>query len=83
MGKDPAQFVPVKYGPGIEGNQVPLTNMMLGGLFIFALFKLYQQMHGKSKPGGKAGGSGLGGGKGGGFGDGGIGSLMNMSKSGA
>ena len=62
MGKDPAQFVPVKYGPGIEGNQVQLTNMIAGGLFIYMLFKLYQTMHGKGKgTGGKPGSGSKGG----------------------
>lgn len=79
MGKDPAQFVPVKYGPGIDGNSAPMVNVIIGGMFVFMLFKLYQSMHGKGKAGGNTGGSK----RGGGFGGGGMGDLMNMSKSGA
>lgn len=82
MGKDPSQFVPIKYGPGMDGEQFPIINVLIGSVFILMLARLYKQTHGKGKGGssGKSGSS-----KGGGMGGmgGGMGDLMNMSKSGA
>ena len=80
MGKDPSQFVPVKYGSEAEGEQFPIFNLLIGSLFVFMLIRLYRQTHGKGK-GGSSKSSSKGSGMGGGMG--GMGDLMNMSKSGA
>lgn len=83
MGKDPSQFVPIKYGPGVDGEQFPIINLLIGSVFILMLARLYKQTHGKGK-GGSSGksGSSKGGGLGG-MGGGGMNDLMGMSKSGA
>lgn len=83
MGKDPSQFVPIKYGPGVDGEQFPIINLLIGSVFILMLARLYKQTHGKGK-GGSSGksGSSKGGGMGG-MGGGGMNDLMGMSKSGA
>ena len=83
MGKDPAQFVPIKYGAGFENEQLPIINIAIGSLFVLMLLRLYKQYHGKGGKGGgssKSGSSGRGGmgGMGGGLND-----IMGMSKSGA
>lgn len=80
MGKDPSQFVPIKYGSASGEEQFPIVNVLIGSLFLLMLARLYKQTHGKGKSGtGKPGSS-----KGGGMGGmGGMGDLMNMSKSGA
>ena len=83
MGKDPAQFVPIKYGAGFENEQLPIINIAIGSLFVLMLIRLYKQYHGKGGKGGsgKSGSSGRGG-MGGGMG-GGLNDIMGMSKSGA
>merc|ERR1711990_1094807 len=83
MGKDTSQFVPIKYGSGMDSDQFPIVNALIGSLFLLMLLRLYRSTHGKGKGGssgsskGKSGGSGFGGGMGG------MNDLMNMSKSGA
>lgn len=80
MGKDPSQFVPIKYGPGMDGESFPIVNFLIGSLFVLLLIRLYKSTHGKNAKGtgGKTRdkGSGMGG-------MGGMSDLMNMSKSGA
>jgi len=85
MGRDPNNFVPIKYGPADEQTNSPVMNMMIGGSFIMLMVLIYRSMHG-----GKGGSSGSksskgssGSNSGGGMGGGGMGDLMNMSKSNA
>ena len=80
MGKDPSQFVPIKYGVGLDGETFPIINILIGSLFVMMLLRLYKQYHGKGK-----GGSAKPGSKGGGMGSmmGGANDVMGMSKSGA
>ena len=81
LGKDPASFVPVKYGPGIE--EMDNKNRLLFTMIFFGLFFwLYRASHPKGGAKGSHGkkpnqGSGFGGG------GGGLGEMMNMSKSNA
>ena len=82
MGKDPSQFVPIKYGPGMDNEQFPIVNFAIGSLFLLMLVRLYRQTHGKGKGGSGTKGASKGGSGMGGMG-GGMGDLMNMSKSGA
>ena len=81
MGKDPSQFVPIKYGSGLDGQQFSIINILIGSLFVMMLLRLYKQYHGKGKSGstkpGQSGKGGMGGGMGG------LGDIMGMSKSGA
>lgn len=83
MGKQPNDFVPVKYASyGSESNN-QYMNLLIGGLFAAFLFQIYRSMHGKGGPGKGAGGSGQGG-SGGGFGQkggGGIGDLFKYGSS--
>lgn len=80
MGKDPANFVPVKYGPGVE--EMETKNKFFITLFFGSLlFMLYRSVH--PKGGAKGTGAGAKKGSGGGFGGGGLGDMMNMSKSNA
>ena len=79
MGKDPSQFVPIKYGAGMDGEQFPIVNFLIGSLFVLLLIRLYRSTHGKGTKGSGASKS-----KGSGLGSmGGMNDLMNMSKSGA
>ena len=85
LGRDPNNFVPVKYGPADEQANSPVMNMMIGASFLILWFLIYRAMHG-----GKGGSSGpkstkgnSGSNSGGGMGGGGMGDLMNMSKSNA
>lgn len=80
MGKDPAQFVPIKYGPGVDQEQLPVINYFIGGFFLLMLLRLYRGSHGKGGSGvSKSSDS-----KGSGFGMGSrMNDLMGMSKSGA
>ena len=48
MGKDPANFVPLKYGMADQDEQASTANLLLGGIFLLGLVKLYRSMHGKS-----------------------------------
>ena len=81
MGKDPGNFVPLKYAMSENEEQYPILNIQIGALFVFGLVKLYRSMHGKSSgptSKGSQGGSNRFGGGGGGMSD-----FLNMSKSGA
>jgi AFG3 family protein len=85
LGRDPNNFVPVKYGPADEQANSPVMNMMIGASFLMLMVLIYRAMHG-----GKGGSSGpkstkgnSGSNSGGGMGGGGMGDLMNMSKSNA
>jgi len=80
MGKDPAQFVPIKYGPSADAEPFPFINFLIGSIFLLMLVRLYNTRHGKGSKGSGKSSSGKGG-MGGGMG--GMGDLMNMSKSGA
>jgi AFG3 family protein len=60
----------------------PISNILIGGVFLLGMLRLYRTMHGKGSGGSKGSGS-KGGMGGGGFGGGGMGNLMSMSKSGA
>ena len=82
MGRDPANFVPVKYGPAMEGQQTPIVNLLVGGTFVLLLALMFRNIHGGKKGG--TGGKGSSGKKGGsvGFG-GGMNDLMGMSKANA
>ena len=80
MGKDPAQFVPIKYGAGMASEQMPFINILIGSLFVLMLLRLYKQYHGKGKSGTGSGKSNTGGRQGG---MGGLNDIMGMSKSGA
>ena len=77
MGRDPSQFVPIKYGSDGE-SAFPMTNFLVGSLFVLLCLRLWNTSHGKGK-GGKSSGSS----KGGLGGMGGMNDLMNVSKSGA
>jgi len=80
MGRDPSQFVPIKYGSDTGEDQFPMMNVLVCGLFAFMLLRLWKQSHGKGKGGSKSSSS-----KGGGLGGmgGGMSEMMNVSKSGA
>lgn len=80
MNRDPASFVPVKYGPAVSDGGSPAVNLMVGGSFVLLLGLLFRNMHGKKggPMGGKKSGSGR---SGGGFG--GMNDIMNVSKSNA
>mmetsp|Transcript_1728 Transcript_1728/g.2407 ORF Transcript_1728/g.2407 Transcript_1728/m.2407 type:complete len:165 (+) Transcript_1728:941-1435(+) len=80
MGRDPAQFVPIKYGTDAGDEPFPMMNFLICSLFVFMLIRLYKQSHGKGKGGSKGSSSSRGGGMGG---MGGMSELMNISKSGA
>ena len=75
MGKDPSQFVPIKYGSGMDGETFPVINLLIGSLFILMLARLYRTTHGKGKTGSGKSTSSKGSGMGG---MGGMGDLMNM-----
>lgn len=79
MGKDPANFVPLKYAMSESDEPYPASNILVGGIFAIGLIKLYRSMHGKS-----SGPTSKGGSKGGNsrFGSGGMGDFLNMGKSG-
>lgn len=47
MGKDPNNFVPVKYGIS-EQDANPATNMMVGMSFLLLLMLIYRAMHGRN-----------------------------------
>jgi AFG3 family protein len=83
MGRENSQFVPLKYGPGMDGEQFPYINILIGVLFVGILARIYKQTHGKGGKGGNSASKGKGGGGGMGGGMGGMNELMNMSKSGA
>jgi hypothetical protein len=82
LGKEPANFVPVKYGTGIEEIDPKYKYLLffLGTSVVFLLLRgahpKYGKHHGAKKPP-SSGGSGFGGG------GGGLGDIMNMSKSNA
>ena len=79
LGKDPSNFVPLKYAMSEEADQWNPTNIMIGGVFILGLVKLYRNMHGKSGGTGSSKSS-----KGGSrFGGGGMSDFLSMGKSGA
>ena len=80
MGKDPSQFVPIKYGSADDNQPIPSINFLIGGMFVLLLLRLYRQTHGKGKGGSSKSASNRGSGMGG---MGGMSDLMNMSKSGA
>jgi hypothetical protein len=83
MGKEPANFVPVKYGTGIDEVDPKFKYLMffLGTSIVFLLLRGAHPKHGHKGPGTKkgsnSGSSGFGGG------GGGLNDIMNMSKSNA
>jgi len=80
MGRDPSQFVPIKYGSDSGDEPFPMMNFMIFSLFLFMLIRLYKQSHANKKGGSGRSSSSRGGGMGG---MGGMSDLMNVSKSGA
>jgi hypothetical protein len=80
MGKDPSTFVPVKYGSA-ETLENPVLNVMIGASCVMLALLLYRSLHGKGS--GSSNVKPPKGGEEGGFGSGGMGGLMNMSKSNA
>ena len=71
LGKDPQNFVPLKYAMG-DDEPYPISNIIIGGVFILGLIRLYRTMHGKG--GSSSGSSGSKGG--GGFGGGGMSNMF-------
>jgi len=64
MGKQPNDFVPVKYSSegGAETNVT--ANLLLGGLFGLFLYQIYRSMHGRGGLKGPGKGTGASGDKG-------------------
>ena len=82
MGRAPEAFVPIKYGPPVDGDHNAVLSFAIKASFLMLGILLYKSMHGKG--GGSAGSQAKKGGSGGfGGGGGGLGDLMNMSKSNA
>ena len=79
MGRDPSQFVPIKYGNDDGEQAFPVTNFLVGSLFVLMCLRLWKMNHGKGK-GGKSSSSSKGGGMGG---MGGMNDMMGVTKSGA
>lgn len=82
LGKEPANFVPVKYGSGIEEIDPKYKYLLffLGTSIIFLMFRgahPHKHKHHHHAKKGPSSGSGFGGGSGG------LGDIMNMSKSNA
>jgi hypothetical protein len=91
MGRNPAEFIPVKYtNQSEESAGTFMMNMLVGGLFVLFFYQIYKSGRGGKGVGGKGtgsagkdagkdkGGSWFQGGKGGGFND-----MFNYSKSNA
>lgn len=80
MGKDVEQFVPVKYGIGLDEEPSPLLNLIIGGSFVMLLALIYRSMHGKGGAGSSQTKQSKNQSRGG---MGGLGDMLSMSKSGA
>lgn len=81
MGRSTENFVPVKYGPAVDGEQNAVLSFAIKASFIMLGILLYKSMHGRG--GGSGANSAKKGGSGGFGGGGGMSDLMNMSKSNA
>lgn len=84
MGRSQDAFVPVKYGPPVDGNDNAFMSFAAKAGFLMVGILIYKSMHGKG--GGAAGNAkkkGGSGGFGGSGGGGGLSDMMNMSKSNA
>ena len=81
MGRSPDAFVPVKYGPPVDGQENAFMSFAIKASFLMLGIFIYKSMHGKG--GGSAGNAAKKGGSGGFGGGGGMSDMMNMSKSGA
>lgn len=77
MGKQPSEFVPIKYSNrGDDSESSPMMRVAIGSAFVLLLIQLYRTFHGK---GGTSSGSSFGSRGSGGFG--GQNPMGNMGKS--
>jgi len=81
MGRSQDSFVPVKYGPPVDGSDNAFMSFAAKAGFLMLGIMIYKSMHGKG--GGSAGNAAKKGGSGGFGGGGGMSDMMGMSKSGA